>query len=84
MSRQFDFSISLEVNDDLALLHAARNHPDAEGMATEEFYDDAGDIDIKVCLVMLLDPSILPGCEIQDSGAEEIEVHDVDFGGERN
>ena len=60
----YSFTLHLTVDDEFALLHAARAHPDAAGMATEEFYDDDGDIDIPTCLGMLLDPGTLPGCSI--------------------
>lgn len=84
MNRQYAFSLWLEVNDENQLLAAARAHPDAAAMAPDEFLTDAGDIDIKACLVMLLDPGSLPGVEIHESGAEPLEAHDVDFGEERN
>lgn len=84
MKRQWDFTMWLEVHDENQLLAAARAHPDAASMATEEFYTDEGEIDIKRCLIVLLDPGSLPGCEIHESGAEPAESHDLDFGDERN
>lgn len=84
MDRHFDFTCWVKVYDENQLLAAARAHPDAEGLVTEDFYDDAGEIDINICLVMLLDPGSLPGCSIAESGTEEMHTYSVDFGDERN
>lgn len=82
MSRHWDFTLWLQVHDENALLQAARAHPDAADMSTEEFYTDEGEIDIKACLVMLLDPGKLPGCTIHDSGAQQAESFEVALGDE--
>lgn len=50
------------VTDPQALLDAARAHPDAQGMPTEEFYDGEGEVNLGVCIAMLMDPGSLPGC----------------------
>jgi hypothetical protein len=68
--KTYEFSMYLRVHDDKELLEAARLHPDAAGMATEEFYDEDGEVDIRACLTILLDPGSLPGCEILDSTIE--------------
>lgn len=68
-AQQWDFTLWLRVLDPQQLVSAARAHPDAAGIPTEDFYTDDGEIDIAKCLVTLLDPGTLPGCEIQDSGA---------------
>lgn len=83
-ARHFDFTAWIEVHDENQLLQAARSHPDAADMVTEDFHDDEGNVDIGACLVMLLDPGSLPGCEIVESGATEAETYDVDFGEEKN
>lgn len=67
-------TVYLQVNDQQQLLDAARCHPDANGMATEDFYDDAGEINLSACLRMLIDPGSLPGCEVLECTAELTEV----------
>lgn len=62
------FIMDLRVLDP-ALLHAAAlAHPDCcDG---ETLLDSKGEIDIAACLIMLLDPSVLPGCKIDESRVE--------------
>lgn len=56
----YDFILHLTVDDPEQLLQAARAHPDAANIPTEDFYDGDGEIDIAMCLGMVLDP----GCTI--------------------
>jgi hypothetical protein len=83
MSQDWDFTLSLTVEQPEELLRAAMAHPHAEGMLRDEFLNDDGTIDIESCLVMLLDPGHLPGCDIIDSSAEVFELNEVDLGDER-
>ncbi len=66
-----DFVLQLTVNDPKALVEAARAHPDALGIETEDFYQDDGEVDTAFCLAMLLDPGTLPGCSIHQHYVEE-------------
>jgi hypothetical protein len=74
MNQSYEFSLWLRVLDPEKLLAAALAHPDAAGDTRDDYLDEGGEIDTNACLVMLLDPGTLPGCEILDSGAH--------FGGE--
>jgi hypothetical protein len=87
MKEDYDVTITVRVNDPEQLLAAALAHADAveAGMTRADFLNDADDsIIIEDCLTMLLDPGSLPGCKILGSGAEYLEMFDVDFGDERN
>lgn len=69
---RWTFTANLRVWDPKQLVEAARAHPDAAGMPTEDFYGADGEVDINACLVMMLDRS-MPGATIEASWAEEIE-----------
>lgn len=73
MKQDYQFTLDVRVTDPEQLLAAARAHPDAAGMPTEDFYCDDGEIDIDKCLIMVLDPGTLAGCTIYGSRAEAIE-----------
>lgn len=64
----WEFSALLKVQDPEALRQAALSHLDCDPDATLMV---RGEVDIRACLVILLDPSVLPGCEIIESTAEE-------------
>lgn len=70
----WDFTAWVRVWDPKQLVEAARAHPDAADMVTEDFYLADGEVDIQACLVMLLDPGSLPGCSIEDSNATAAEA----------
>lgn len=61
----YNFILNLDVIDSQALYEAAAAHPD--GLSTCALMDIDGNVDIEACLITLLDPSTLPGCEIHDS-----------------
>lgn len=86
--REFwDVTIAVRIEDKERLVQAARAHPDAEGMATEDFYLGDGEVDVGACLTMLLDPGTIPGAgfSIDESSATAVDnVFTVDFGDERN
>lgn len=74
MSKSYEVSIWLTVNDEQALFDTALAH-----MIDECRYSDAeartllasdDEIDVSTCLRMLIDPGSLDGCDIMDSGAE--------------
>lgn len=59
------FTMDLKVFDPETLRQAALKHEDAQ--PDQNFLDSNGDVDIDACLITLLDPSTLPGCEIHES-----------------
>ena len=65
------FHLWLTVHDPQQLLEAARAHPHAASIPTEDFYQDDGEINLNFCLGTLLDPGLLPGCKIFESQCEE-------------
>ena len=67
MRQLFEFSICLEVYDPKQLLAEALAHDDAD---PENLQDEDGTVNIRACLITLLDPGSLPGCSIIDSTAE--------------
>lgn len=74
--RVFTFEIDVEIHDPHALFEAAKLHAKVhDGMTLEEseaHHRPDGEIDIGACLVTLLDPSTLPGCDILGSTTEEL------------
>lgn len=72
MRRLYEFSVYLDVHSPESLRAAAVER------AVEDGYDDPeaavldvdGKLDISACLIILLDPGSLPGCDIIDSVAE--------------
>lgn len=86
MTQYWQFTLDLSVHDPEQLLAAALAHPDAADnqLNRAAFLDTGGDIDVGKCLVMLLDPGTLAGGEIIGSSSEELKLHNVDFGDERN
>jgi hypothetical protein len=65
------FSIDLEVKDEQQLYRAACRRAYSENRDTEEqareYLMRDGEIDVSACLMMLLDPGSLEGCEIEQS-----------------
>jgi hypothetical protein len=53
----YQFTMLIDVQDKRALIKAARKHPDG----------DASVKTVEQALVVLIDPSTLPGCEIMNS-----------------
>ena len=62
----YTFKMDLRVLDKQALYNAAAAHPDS----TEFLMDQYGEVDVEACLITLLDPTFLAGCEIQESYAD--------------
>jgi hypothetical protein len=72
----WDFTLAVRVHDPEQLLAAALLHPDCgDGLAREDFFDADGKIDINKCLVMVLDPGSLAGCDVLDSGGSRLGGH---------
>lgn len=67
MSNLWEFSTLLEVHDPEALRQAALAHRDAPA---DDELTNKGEVDIRACLVILLQPGALPGCGILESTAE--------------
>jgi hypothetical protein len=80
---EWQFTLDLRIDDPEQLLTAALDHSDGPD-SRDDLLNDDGTVDIGKCLVILLDPGTLPGGEIFGSSQEEVELHTVDFGGERN
>lgn len=86
MTQYYQFTLDLSVHDPEQLLAAALAHPGAADNQLNRvaFLGADGSVDVDKCLVMLLDPGTLAGGEIIGSSSEELEIHNVDFGDERN
>jgi hypothetical protein len=69
------FTLELRVHDAQELFSAARKHAiEVEGLvpeAVDEELKDGDEINVHACLVTLLDPGLMPGCDINDSSCEE-------------
>lgn len=67
-------TISLTVHNLLRLHDAAIKRAIEEGLdeqaTKEDLTDDDGNIDVGACLVMLLDPGTLAGCNIHETNVE--------------
>lgn len=66
---QHRFTMSVDVHDAAALHAAALAHPDAAG---ESLLHSDGQVDVDACLIILADPSTLPGCSIDYSDSIEV------------
>lgn len=59
--KTYKFTMFIDVEDEAALLAAAQAHPDAGNFTIDS---------VEAALIVLLDPSTVPGCSISSSGAE--------------
>lgn len=74
---QVQFSVDLRIHDARSVHAAALGKCRADGMSEEDilgFIGTAEDPDLCNCVVALVDPGYLPGCEIESSGAELVRV----------
>lgn len=65
-----EFSMYLRIHDPASLAKAAYDRAIAEGVEESDAFQTYNEANLDNCLVMLLDPSTLPGCEILESNAE--------------
>jgi hypothetical protein len=66
-------TIELDVTDKRVLYEAAFSHATQNGLTREQalqLFREYDEMDIGACLVQLLDPGSLPGCEIEHSEAQ--------------
>lgn len=66
------FHMDLDIHDSSLLLQAAVERaiaetPGLQASTAEEQLAPDGQVDVRACLEMLLDPGILPGCSIHQS-----------------
>lgn len=66
----YAFSTLIQVFDPLQLLAAATERALADGADPDDLIDDEGNPNTEACIIMLLDPGSLPGCDFLDSAAE--------------
>lgn len=74
MRENYEVWVHVRVHDKEALLEAAMKHAkEVDGLT----HDDAdsllcpdGEIDQGACLTMIVDPGSIPGCEIEQGGAD--------------
>jgi hypothetical protein len=66
----YEFSLYLNVYDPAQLFKAALASAIEDGMDASVLVGADDDIDIRACLIQLLDPGSLPGCDIYNSTAE--------------
>ena len=74
MRENYEVWVHVKVHDKEALLEAAMKHaqevdglPEAEAL---ELLQPDGEIDQGACLTMIVDPGSIPGCEIEQGGAD--------------
>ena len=67
MKTSYDFLLWTRVCDPDTLRRTALAHEDAH--SEQIFRNDDGTVDVESCLVMMLDPGHLQGCDIQHSAA---------------
>ncbi|KAB2699349.1 hypothetical protein F9K79_09655 [Ochrobactrum sp. Kaboul] len=65
-----EFSIYLRIFDVPTLVTAAQERARNEGVDENDVKEMYNESNLDNCLIMLLDPSTLPGCEILESNAE--------------
>jgi len=70
---EFEFSLQARVVDAQTLFSSAMARAQRAGLteldALKLLKPDGREIDVNACLVEMLDPAILPGCEIENSVA---------------
>jgi hypothetical protein len=64
------FEIYLRIHTPEDLVKAAQTRAIAEGVDETDALEQYNDDNLNACLIMLLDPSTLPGCNILESTAE--------------
>jgi hypothetical protein len=73
-------TIVLTLDDKRQLFEAAQERAEQEGNTRDEtlslLKDQEGEVSVKDCLIMLLDPGSLPGVSIEGSSAEQLSVMD--------
>jgi hypothetical protein len=79
MKRYYTVTVELTVHDPAQLYLAAHAHSVKHDRQTPEEAAQMlkpsgpdGDVDIGACLITLIDPGSLPGCDIENSGAEHV------------
>ncbi|MCH4539090.1 hypothetical protein [Ochrobactrum sp. A-1] len=65
-----EFSIYLRIFDVPTLVTDAQERARNEGVDENDVKEMYNESNLDNCLIMLLDPSTLPGCEILESNAE--------------
>lgn len=65
-----EFSLHLRIFDVPTLVNAAQERARSEGVDEDDIREIYNEGNTDNCLIMLLDPSTLPGCEILESSAE--------------
>lgn len=69
--KTYRITIEVEVNDEETLFGAALANALVDGMtikSAKEHLRTQDEIDVGACLVQMLDPGGLPGCDIQHTG----------------
>lgn len=64
----YRFILDLDVENESVLFAAARQHPDCTD--DRDLLNDDDTIDVGACLIMLLDPGHLAGCDVHGSTVE--------------
>lgn len=67
-----EFSIHLRIFDVPTLVNTAQERARSEGVDEDDVLEIYNEANLDNCLIMLLDPSTLPGCEILESNAEVV------------
>ncbi|SPL65373.1 hypothetical protein [Ochrobactrum soli] len=65
-----EFSTYLRIFDVTTFVSAAQERARNEGVDENDVKEMYNESNLDNCLIMLLDPSTLPGCEILESNAE--------------
>jgi hypothetical protein len=76
-STRYRFILDVEVHTPGLLFANAIKHAEQSGLTHRQaarLLGSQSKVDIEACLVQLLDPSVLPGCEIDESDCERLHV----------
>lgn len=76
MRKNYEVWVHVKVHDKEALFEAAMKHAqEADGLPEDEALEllkPDGEIDTGACLTVIADPGSIPGCEIDQSGADPL------------
>jgi hypothetical protein len=84
MSFAFQFSLDAQVCNPEALFQAAMQKAQRIGRLSHDeaqsvFKPDGKNISVQACLIEMLDPGVIPGCEIQNSDASHVSSDGLDY-----
>jgi len=84
MSSEFVFSLDAKIRDPETLFRAAMRKAQDKGRLSHDealkiFKPDGDRINLHACLIEMLDPGDLPGCEILNSDASHVSNEGLEY-----